>query len=204
MLRDKKAGPSKLEVDRIKVERIGKQLEAFSMERFSVTKALLVIDLQNDYFPGGKFPLWNTDTVLENIERAINNAKASGIPVVHVQHVAETGMAPFFNEGTPGVDIHPRIHAAAPDAPVVVKEYADSFEKTNLEDTLSKLGVTELLVCGMMTQNCVTHTAISKAAEKYHVTILPDCCTTVSEILHLIALHAVSTRVKLVPSSEAL
>jgi hypothetical protein len=50
----------------------------------------------------------------------------------------------------------------------------------------------------------VTHTAISKAVEKYNVTILPDCCTTVSEILHLIALHAVSTRLNLVPSSEAL
>ncbi len=69
---------------------------------------------------------------------------------------------------------------------------------------MTKLGVTELLVCGMMTQNCVTHTAISKAAEKYKVTILPDCCTTVSEILHLIALHAVSTRVNLLPSTEAL
>ena len=55
---------------------------------------------------------------------------------------------------------------------MVVKEFADSFEKTKLEETLTKLGVTELLVCGMMTQNCVTHTAISKAAEKYNVTIL--------------------------------
>lgn len=165
--------------------------------------ALLVIDLQNDYFPGGKFPLWNTDVVLQNIERAIEKATAQGIPVVHIQHVAR-GVAPFFHEGTPGADIHPRILAAAPTAPVVVKEFADSFEKTNLEEALSKLGVTELLVCGMMTQNCVTHTAISKAAEKYDVTILPDCCTTVSEVLHLIALHAVSTRVKIVPSSEAL
>ena len=85
----------------------------------------------------------------------------------------------------------------------MVKEFTDSFEKTTLEETLTKLGVTELLVCGMMTQNCVTHTAISKAPEKYTVTILPDCCTTVSEILHLIALHALSTRVKLVPSADA-
>ena len=169
-----------------------------------VTKALLVIDLQNDYFPRGKFPLWNTDVVLENTEQAIAKAIAQGVPVIHIQHVDKQGMAPFFNEGTPGAEIHPRILAAAPDAPVVVKEYADSFEKTNLEVTLNKLGVTELLVCGMMTQNCVTHTAISKAAEKYSVTIMPDCCTTVSEILHMIALHAVSTRVKLLPSSEAL
>jgi hypothetical protein len=51
-------------VESIKVERAGKELEAFSTETCSVAKALLVIDLQNDYFPGGKFHLWNTDTVL--------------------------------------------------------------------------------------------------------------------------------------------
>ena len=166
-------------------------------------KALLVIDLQNDYFPKGKFPLWNTDVVLQNIEQAIEKANSHGVPVIHIQHVAK-GVAPFFNEGTTGADIHPRILVAAPTAPIVVKEFADSFEKTTLEEKLTKLGVTELLVCGMMTQNCVTHTAISKAAEKYNVSVLVDCCTTVSEILHQIALHALSTRVKLVPSSEAL
>ena len=166
----------------------------------------LVIGLQNDYFPGGKYPLWNTDVVLDNIERAIEKANAQGVPVVIIQHIAnsEMGVAPFFNKGTTGADLHPRILAAAPNASVVVKEFADSFEKTTLEETLAKLGVTELLVCGMMTQNCVTHTAISKAAEKYSVCILADCCTTVGEMIHNIALHAVSTRVKLVPSSEAL
>ena len=169
-------------------------------------KALLVIDLQNDYFPGGKFPLWNTDATLAGIERAIADARAKGVAVVHIQHVAnpQAGPAPFFNQGTPGADIHPRVLAAAPDAPVVVKEFADSFVSTRLEEVLSGLGVTELLVCGMMTQNCVTHTAISKSAEKYRVTILPDCCTTVSEMLHLIALHAVSTRVPLVPAGDAI
>ena len=169
-------------------------------------KALLVIDLQNDYFPGGRFPLWNADGVLANVVEAIRAARGRGVPVILVQHVADpaAGIAPFFNEGTEGAEIHPRVLAAAPDAPVVVKRFADSFVGTNLEATLSVLGVTELLACGMMTQNCVTHTAISKAAEKYTVCILVDCCTTVSEILHLIALHAVSTRVKLVPSSEVL
>ncbi len=60
-------------------------------------KALLVIDLQNDYFPGGKFPLWNAEAVLGNIEQAIGMAAAQGIPVVVVQHVAK-GPAPFFVE----------------------------------------------------------------------------------------------------------
>lgn len=171
-----------------------------------MNKALLVIDLQNDYFPGGKFPLWNTDITLQNIEKAIAKASAQGTPVIIIQHIAssEQGIAPFFNRGTSGADVHPRILAAAPDAPVVVKEFADSFVKTTLEKTLSGLGATELLVCGMMTQNCVTHTAISKSAEKYQVSILTDCCTTVNEILHQIALHAVSTRIPLVTSDSVL
>ncbi len=169
-------------------------------------KALLVIDVQNDYFPGGKFPLWNTEATLSNIEQAIKAAIAKGIPIIHIQHVANPnkGIAPFFNPGTDGVKIHPRILKAAPDAPIVTKEFADSFVQTNLEETLTGLGVTELLVCGMMTQNCVTHTAISKSAEKYKVGILPDCCTTVNEILHNIALHALSTRVPLLPVKEAI
>ncbi len=43
-----------------------------------MTKGLLVIDLQNDDFPGGKFPLWNMDAVLQNIERVIEKANAQG------------------------------------------------------------------------------------------------------------------------------
>lgn len=169
-------------------------------------KALLLIDLQKDYFPGGLFPLWNTEAVLESIVSAITRAREAGIEVIHIQHIAnpEAGIAPFFNKGTEGAEIHPEIIAAAPDAPVVVKEFADSFHQTELEGVLAERGVEELLVCGMMTQNCVTHTAISSAAEKYKVTILPDCCTTVTEPIHLIALHAVSTRVPLAPSTDAI
>ena len=142
---------------------------------------------------------------MENIEKAIKQAAETGAEVIHIQHIANPamGIAPFFNKGTDGAEIHPRILAAAPAAAVVIKEFADSFVDTNLEETLEKLGVTELLVCGMMTQNCVTHTAISKSAEKYQVSILPDCCTTVDEMIHNIALHAVSTRVQFVPSTDA-
>ena len=167
-------------------------------------RALLVIDLQNDYFPGGGFPLWNPEETLANVEQAIAQANKQQIPVVLVQHVARGKKGGFLDENTPGVEIHPRIRAAAPDAKVVEKAFADSFWQTNLEETLQQLGVEELLVCGMMTQNCVTHTAISKTAEKYKISVLPECCTTVSEILHKIALGAMSTRVALVPSATAL
>src|ERR1700731_384079 len=97
-------------------------------------QALIVIDIQNDYFPDGKFPQWNADATLANIEAAINKARERKIPVILVQHIADAtkGVAPFFNEGTSGVDIHPRILAAAPDATIVTKSVADSFHHTTL------------------------------------------------------------------------
>ncbi len=169
-------------------------------------KALLVIDIQNDYFPDGNYPLWNTEATLSRIEKAIEAAVSKKIPVILVQHIADPkkGISPFFNKGTDGAAIHPRILAAAPEAHVITKQFADSFLHTDLEKTLKELGVHELLICGMMTQNCVTHTAISKAAEKYSVTILPDCCTTVDEMIHAIALNAVSPRVAFVDSTQAI
>ena len=117
-----------------------------------------------------------------------------------MQHVADAsrGIAPFFNEGTEGVKIHPEILAAAPEGEIVIKTFADSFHQTNLDQVLAKHGVTEIVLCGMMTQNCVTHTALSKAAEKYSVKIVSDCCTSVSQMIHLIALNAVSNRIALV------
>ena len=169
-------------------------------------KALLVIDVQNDYFPEGQFPLWNTENTLKNIQAAQNKAQAQNSLVVHIQHIADPalGLSPFFNAGTVGAEIHPELLQSAPDAPVVQKHFADSFEQTELASILADHQIEELFICGMMTQNCVSHTAISKAAEKYKVTILTDCCTTVDEMIHNIALHAVSTRVSLLPFTEAL
>lgn len=166
-------------------------------------QALIVIDIQNDYFPNGNYPLWNAEKVLSNTENAIANAIKQGMSVFFVQHIAnpDNGASPFFNEGSSGVELHPRLIAAAPHAPVIIKRHADSFYQTSLDETLQAQGVQELFICGMMTQNCVTHTALSKAAEKYQLSILADCCTTVDEMLHEIALDAISHRITLIPSS---
>ncbi|MBK1810029.1 isochorismatase family protein [Clostridium sp. YIM B02505] len=160
-------------------------------------KALIVIDLQNDYFPEGKFPLWNAESTLNNVEKAIEKANQNNIPIILVQHVSGSNSS-FFSEGTEGVEIHPRVLKAAPNGRNVIKKVADSFYNTNLEEVLSELEIEELLICGMMTQNCVAFTAISKEAEKYSVKILGDCCTTVSEPIHVIALNGVSTRVEVI------
>lgn len=156
--------------------------------------ALIVIDVQNDYFADGAFPLWQADAALSQVEAAVAHARAHHVPVILVQHIA-AGPAPFFNRDSHGVAIHPRLLAAAPDAPVVIKTHADSFLDTDLQATLDALGVDSLCLCGMMTHNCVTHTALSPAAARYPVTVLGDASATVSEILHILALRALAPRV---------
>lgn len=169
---------------------------------------LLIIDPQNDYFPDGAFPLANTETTLHHILEAIKAAKKRYIPIVLIQQIADPaqGFAPFCNPDTQGVEICPQVLAAAADAPVIVKHDADSFEKTQLQSVLQGYGADELIIAGMMTQNCVAFTALSKPAQQQYqkVTVLTDATTTVSELLHQIALHALSTRVHLTTTAEAL
>lgn len=166
-----------------------------SNEATAVHTALLLIDLQNDYFPGGRYPLWNTGPVLAASEAAIRHAHDAGHAIVHVQHVAGAD-APFFAPGSDGARIHPRILAAAPDAPVVVKRHADAFHETDLAALLASRGIERLLLAGMMTQNCITHTALSRAADRFHVTVLGAATTTVDPMIHRFALSALRTRIE--------
>ncbi len=161
-----------------------------------MTTALLVIDVQNDYFPSGAFPLWNPEATLEATVAAIGRARSRGESVILVRHEAATPDSPLFRPGTPGAEIHPRILAAAAGAPVVIKHHADSFHHTGLARVLAGLGVTHLHIAGMMTQNCVAFTAVSRDADPYEVSVLSDCVTTVDRNIQRFALHALSTRVR--------
>lgn len=163
--------------------------------------ALLVIDIQKDYFPGGAYPLWQPEQTLLQTLDVMTSAKARDIEIIHVQHVFSTP-APFFNAGTAGIEIEPRILQAAPNSEIVVKQFADSFEQTNLTELLQEKAITELLICGMMTHNCVVHTAISKAAEAYNVTVIADACTTIDEMVHNIALAGMAPRVAVKTSAQ--
>ncbi len=167
-----------------------------------MAKALLVIDLQNDYFDGGLYPLDNTKVTLENCCSAIKSALENNNPVIIIQHIADKskGTAPFFNEGTEGAQINQEILSVLPNPTVVIKRHADSFLNTSLATELESRGVDELIICGMMTQNCVTHTAISRSAESYKVSVLADCCTTIDPMTHGIALNALADRVGLIQS----
>ena len=160
--------------------------------------ALLVIDVQNDYFPGGAFPLWNPEATLEATVAAIGRARSRGEPVSSSATRPPRPTARYSGRAPGGAEIHSRIIAAAGDAPVVVKRHADSFHRADLARVLTELGATNLRIAGMMTQNCVAFTAVSRDAAPYEVSVLCNCVTTVDGHIQQFALHALSTRVAVV------
>ena len=156
-----------------------------------MTRAFLVIDIQNDYFPGGVLPLWEAEAVEARIVAAIGRAKAQGDRVILVRHESPADAGPFVR-GSAGAEIRPAILAAAGDAPVVVKRHADAFQDTDLAAHLT--GIDELIVGGMMTQNCVVFTALSRAADGWRVQVVGDLCTAPIEVVHRIALNALGSK----------
>lgn len=164
-----------------------------------MSRALVVIDVQNDYFPEGYLPLADAEAVEGRIVAAISAAREAGDRIILVRHDSGAGEE-LFGTGTPGAAIRPAILAAAGDVPVVVKTYADAFQDTDLATHLQ--GVEQLILCGMMTQNCVVFTALSPAAQAFEVTVASDLCAAPTELVHLFALDGLSARVRVLPAAE--
>lgn len=164
-----------------------------------MTRSLIVIDIQNDYFSGGIFPLWQAEDTETRIVSAISKAREIGDKVILVQHVssAPTGL---FAAKSSGVDIRPAVLDAANDAPIVIKHVADAFQDTCLMEHLG--GVQELLICGMMTQNCVVFSALSRTADAFHIRVVEDLCTAPTEMIHRIALNALRSKITVAKTTE--
>ncbi len=99
--------------------------------------ALILVDIQNDYFPGGRMPLANIEQAAENARQLLEHFRKTGQPTFHIQHTWDNPTAPFFVAGTPGAAIHESIAPQA-DEPVIVKHFANSFRGTTLLDELRR------------------------------------------------------------------
>jgi len=140
-----------------------------------VARALLIVDIQQDYFPGGAHPLVGPERAAAAAGRALAAFRDSGEPVVHVQHVWDDPGAEFMRPGTDGVEIHPDV-APAEGETVITKESPNAFLDTPLEEHLRSIGAERLVVCGMMTSMCVDATARAASDLGFTVTVLRDAC----------------------------
>jgi nicotinamidase-related amidase len=139
--------------------------------------ALLIIDVQMDYFPGGRMELVGAAAAAEALSALLKDFRRLALPVFHVQHVATKAGATFFLPGTPGVEIHPRLAPVAGEG-LVVKHFPSSFRDTGLDALLRSKGVDTLVVAGMMTHMCVDTTVRAAFDLGYSLVVAGDACAT--------------------------
>lgn len=139
--------------------------------------ALIIIDIQNDYFPGGKMALEASDAAAQNASKVLEKFRREGAPVFHVRHLSVRPGATFFIPGTPGAEIHCAVEPKAGET-VVEKNFPNSFRGTPLKEKLDAAGVKSLVVAGMMTHMCVDASVRQAADLGYQVTLLADACAT--------------------------
>jgi nicotinamidase-related amidase len=140
-----------------------------------MARALLITDIQRDYFAGGAFPLVAPDAAAANAGRVLARFRATGEPVVHLQHVWDAPDASFMRPGTDGVEIHETVAPAAGE-PVLRKSEPNGFLGTGLEDELRGRGIEELVVAGMMSSMCVDATVRAAADLGFTTTVVHDAC----------------------------
>ncbi len=138
-------------------------------------RALLLIDIQRDYFPDGRHPLVGSDRAADAAATVLAGFRARSEPIVHVQHAWDEPDAAYLKPGTPGFAHDGRV-APAGDEPVVVKGAPNAFIGTDLERRLRDNGISELVVAGMMTSMCVDATVRAAVDLGFDVTVVCDAC----------------------------
>ncbi len=148
-----------------------------SKERFFMNTALVVIDVQNDYFPGGRMELAGSLDAAVKIRELLGFFRSRGLPVIHIRHVSARPGAAFFLPGTAGAEFHDHARPLK-DEKVFVKNYPNSFRETGLHEHLKENNISRLVVCGMMTHMCVDTTVRAAYDLGYECLVAGDCCAT--------------------------
>ncbi len=139
--------------------------------------ALLIVDIQNDYFPGGKNELKGSVEAGVAAKKLLEGFREKQMPVIHVQHISTRSGATYFLSGTAGVEFNANVKPRS-DEPVVIKHYPNSFRDTGLQEMLMRMGIERLVICGMMTHMCVDSTTRAAFDHGLACIVAHDACTT--------------------------
>lgn len=136
--------------------------------------ALILVDIQNDYFEGGKWPVAQMAQVGSNAARLLADARSKARLVVHVHHEMPEG-GPFFVAGTQGAAIAAVVAPQNGEA-TILKHRPNSFHQTGLEQLLRDHGIGAVTICGAMSQMCIDATARAARDFGFEVTVVEDAC----------------------------
>ncbi|MCX6241028.1 MAG: cysteine hydrolase family protein [Bacteroidetes bacterium] len=126
--------------------------------------ALLLIDIQEFYFPGGRLPLENPEAASEKAALVLKLFRDQKLPVIHIQHFG-------------GSPIHANV-APLPGEKVITKKEANAFYGTDLLETLKALHVKRLVLCGMQTHMCLEAATRAAFDYGYSCIVVQDACAT--------------------------
>ncbi len=138
---------------------------------------LLLVDIQNDYFPGGKMELAGSESAGQKARELLMFFREKKMPVFHIQHLSLRPGATFFIPNTSGADIYRAVEPQG-NEPVVQKKYPNSFRETKLLSLLKEQGISKLVVAGMMTHMCVDATVRAAMDYGFQCLIAKDACAT--------------------------
>lgn len=139
--------------------------------------ALVLIDIQNDYFKGGRNELVNTEQAIAHVKQALSLFREKGLPIFYVQHISLQENAMFFLPDTYGIKIYEQIFPQVNEK-VIVKHTPDSFFQTELQRCLDTIGIKQLAICGMMSHMCIDTTVRTAKQLGYEVLLLSEACST--------------------------
>lgn len=138
---------------------------------------LLLVDIQNDYFPGGAMELAQPEQAARKAARLMKAFREKGLPVFHVRHLSVGAGATFFLPDTEGAQIHASVQPLSGEN-VIEKNFPNSFRETTLEGSLRQAAVTDVVICGAMSHMCIDATTRAAADLGFTCTVVQDACTT--------------------------
>ena len=142
-----------------------------------MSTGLILVDIQNDYFAGGRMELVGMDAAGEKAGELLAFFRDKRWPTFHIQHISHREGASFFLPDTKGIEIHTTV-SPRPEDPVIQKHYPNSFRETQLLDTLKSTGVESIVICGAMSHMCIDATTRAAADFGFRCTVVHDACAT--------------------------
>ncbi len=138
---------------------------------------LVLVDIQNDYFPGGRMELEGIEAAAAKAADLLILFRNKGWPVFFVQHIATGQNASFFLPDTTGVEFHASLKPA-PGEILIRKHYPNSFRETTLQSELDSASVIRLVICGAMSHMCIDATTRAAADLRFECIVTADACAT--------------------------
>ena len=140
-------------------------------------KAIILVDVQNDYFTGGKCELYDIEKTAGVVGSLLEDGRKNDEEVIYIQHVNKNPNASFFGEGTKGCEINASVKPM-PNEKIFIKHRPNSFYETGLDEYLRSKEITELTICGMMSHMCIDTTVRAAKDLGYIVKLIENACTT--------------------------